>query len=123
MITSSGVIMPRSPWLASPGCTKKAGVPVEAKVAAILRRDVAGLAHAGDDDAALGAADQLDRGDEGLAEPIVDRGGQRCDAAGFGLQRAQRRFDERMALARFVAVADVRFRHGARWIGNVTGSG
>ena len=37
MITSSGVIMPRSPWLASPGWTKKAGVPVEAKVAAILR--------------------------------------------------------------------------------------
>src|SRR2546423_3906487 len=29
--------MPRSPWLASLGCTKKAGVPVEAKVAAILR--------------------------------------------------------------------------------------
>ena len=29
--------MPRSPWLASPGCTKKAGVPVEASVAAILR--------------------------------------------------------------------------------------
>ena len=28
--------MPRSPWLASPGCTKNAGVPVEASVAAIL---------------------------------------------------------------------------------------
>ncbi len=37
MMTSSGAIMPRSPWLASPGCTKNAGVPVEAKVAAILR--------------------------------------------------------------------------------------
>src|SRR5262245_22841165 len=37
MMTSSGVIMPRSPWLASLGCTKKAGVPVEASVAAILR--------------------------------------------------------------------------------------
>src|SRR3569833_1169039 len=37
MITSSGVIMPRSPWLASAACTKKAGVPVEASVAAILR--------------------------------------------------------------------------------------
>ncbi|OBX37267.1 hypothetical protein A8U91_01625 [Halomonas elongata] len=34
--TSPGVIMPRSPWLASPGCTKKAGVPVLARVAAIL---------------------------------------------------------------------------------------
>src|SRR6201991_359505 len=36
-MTSSAVIMPRSPWLASAACTKKAGVPVEAKVAAILR--------------------------------------------------------------------------------------
>ena len=34
--TSFLVIMPRSPWLASPGCTKNAGVPVLAKVAAIL---------------------------------------------------------------------------------------
>src|SRR5690242_1884453 len=29
--------MPRSPWLASAACTKKAGVPVEASGAAILR--------------------------------------------------------------------------------------
>ena len=29
--------MPRSPWLASAGCTNSAGVPVEASVAAILR--------------------------------------------------------------------------------------
>ncbi len=28
--------MPRSPWLASAGCTKKAGVPVEASVAAVF---------------------------------------------------------------------------------------
>ena len=34
--TSFLVIMPKSPWLASPGCTKKAGLPVLAKVAAIL---------------------------------------------------------------------------------------
>ena len=34
---SPGVTMPRSPWLASPGCTNIAGVPVEASVAAILR--------------------------------------------------------------------------------------
>src|SRR5690242_13244858 len=34
---SWGVIMPRSPWLASAGWTKRAGVPVEARVAAILR--------------------------------------------------------------------------------------
>jgi hypothetical protein len=37
MITSSGVIMPRSPWPASAACTKKAGVPVEASVEATLR--------------------------------------------------------------------------------------
>ena len=35
--TSAAVIMPRSPWLASAGCTNMAGVPVEASVAAILR--------------------------------------------------------------------------------------
>lgn len=34
--TSSGVIIPRSPWLASPGWIKNDGVPVEARVAAIL---------------------------------------------------------------------------------------
>src|SRR6056297_1505861 len=34
---SSGVIMPRSPWLASAGCTKADGVPVEASVELILR--------------------------------------------------------------------------------------
>src|SRR3990167_2135960 len=34
---SAAVIMPRSPWLASPGCTNMAGVPVDARVAAILR--------------------------------------------------------------------------------------
>ena len=35
--TSWPVIMPRSPWLASAGWTNMAGVPVEARVAAILR--------------------------------------------------------------------------------------
>ena len=33
----SGHIAPKSPWLASAGCTKKAGVPVLAMVEAILR--------------------------------------------------------------------------------------
>ena len=37
MTTSPGAIMPRSPWLASAGCTKNAGVPVDASVAASLR--------------------------------------------------------------------------------------
>ena len=37
MKASCGVIMPRSPWAASAGWTNMAGVPVEARVAAILR--------------------------------------------------------------------------------------
>ena len=37
MTMSPAVTMPRSPWLASAGCTNIAGVPVEASVAAILR--------------------------------------------------------------------------------------
>src|SRR5579883_2877208 len=37
MTASPAAIMPRSPWLASPGWTNCAGVPVEARVAAILR--------------------------------------------------------------------------------------
>ena len=40
--TSSGTIMPRSPWLASAGWTKKAGVPVDASVAATLAPICAG---------------------------------------------------------------------------------
>src|SRR5215831_15027376 len=36
MMTSSEVTMPRSPWLASAGWTKKAGVPVDDKIAATL---------------------------------------------------------------------------------------
>ncbi len=35
--TSPAMTMPRSPWLASAGCTNNAGVPVDASVAAILR--------------------------------------------------------------------------------------
>ncbi len=48
--TSLRVIMPRSPWLASPGCTKKAGVPVLASVAASFAANVSGFAHAGNHD-------------------------------------------------------------------------
>ena len=36
-MASPSCIMPISPWLASAGCTKNAGVPVEANVAASLR--------------------------------------------------------------------------------------
>ena len=42
-----------------------------------LAADMAGLAHAGDDHAAARAVDEIDRGDEGAAEPVVD-GGRRA---------------------------------------------
>jgi hypothetical protein len=64
---SSGVTMPRSPWLASAGWTKKAGVPVEASVAATLRPTWTALAHAHDDDPAATGEHRLHRGDEALA--------------------------------------------------------
>ncbi|CAI8162411.1 MAG: Uncharacterised protein [Cryomorphaceae bacterium] len=35
--TSAASIIPRSPWYASPGWTKKEGTPVDEKVAASLR--------------------------------------------------------------------------------------
>ena len=79
------------------GCTKKAGVPGRRQGRRDLAGDVAGLAHAGDDDAALGATDQLDRGDEGPANPIADRRRERVNTAGLGLKGPQRRCDERMA--------------------------
>ena len=63
-----------------------------------LAADVAGLAHAGDDHAAARLADQVDRRDEGGAEPVADRGRERGNAAGFGLERAQRRRDQGAAV-------------------------
>ena len=66
-----------------------------------LAADVAGLAHPGDDQPALGAADQIDRGHERAAEPVADRRRQRGHPAGFRLEGAQRRGDER---ARAVAM-------------------
>jgi len=71
--------MPRSPWLASPGCTKNDGVPVEASVAAILR-DVPGFAHARDDDAPLALEHQLAGAQEAAVDAIV----QHLDRARFG---------------------------------------
>ncbi len=76
-------------------------MPVEAKVEAILRADVAGLAHAGDDDAALRGADQVDGGGEGGAETVAQGGGQRVDAAAFGVQRAQGGFDRGLRARRW----------------------
>ncbi len=55
-----------------------------------LAPDVAGLAHAGDDQAALGVADQFDGGGEGRPKRALQRGRERGDAAALGLERAQR---------------------------------
>ena len=68
-------------------------MPVEAKVEAILWPTWPDFAHAGDDDAALRGADQVDCGGESRAKPVAQRGGQRIDAAAFGIERAQRRIE------------------------------
>ena len=86
--------MPRSPWLASLGWTKKAGVPVEAKVAAILRPTWPDLPMPVTITRPRALRDQVDGGGEGAPEPVVDRRHQRGDAAGLGLERAHRRRDQ-----------------------------
>ena len=68
-----------------------------------LAADVARLAHAGDDQPALGGADAIDRGDERAAEPVADRGRERGDPAGFRIERAQRGGDERAAPSRLLS--------------------
>ena len=60
-----------------------------------LSADMAGLAHAGDDDAATRVADRFDGGDERGAEAIAHGGGQRGDTVALGVQRAQCRGDVR----------------------------
>ena len=60
-----------------------------------LAADMAGLAHAGDDDAAACVADRFDGGDERGAEAIAHGGRQGGDAVALGVERAQRRGDVR----------------------------
>ena len=124
MITSSAVIMPRSPWLASLGCTKIGRRAGRGEGRRDLAADMAGLAHAGDDHPAARAADQLDRGDEGLPEPVMDRRRQRADAAGLGLERAHRRCDQGAgALARRARSAEGRRLGHGRLRGSGDGEG
>ncbi len=54
-----------------------------------LAADMAGLAEACDDQAAPSLEDQVGGGNESRAEIGLQRGGQRGDAAGFGLQRTE----------------------------------
>ena len=56
-------------------------------------RDVARLAEPGDDDAALGLADQVDRFRECRPKRALQRGRERRDPLAAGLERAQRRLD------------------------------
>ena len=58
-----------------------------------LAADVTGFAHTGHDEAPLCAPDHLDGGDQGPAQAIADRRGERADPARFRFQRAQRRLD------------------------------
>ncbi len=83
---SSRVIMPTSPWLASPGCMKNAGVPVLARVAAILPPMCPDLPMPGDDDAPAavktnpaGACKLVSQAGQ-LRAQTVDLDGQRLDA-------------------------------------------
>src|SRR5262249_40241926 len=59
-----------------------------------LAADVARLAHAGNDHASAGAADQVDRRGEPFAQAVVNRCRERVDAAGLGFERADRRGDQ-----------------------------
>ena len=63
-----------------------------------------------------GGRDQVDRGDEGRAEPVVNGGRERGDAAGPGLERAQRRGDQVAAARVGRSLGAQRFRH-CRWSG------
>ena len=68
-------------------------MPVEAKVAAILRADMAGFAEPGDDQPALGVANEIGGGGKRRAEIGLQRRGDRGDAAAFGLERTQGRLN------------------------------
>src|SRR5262245_24952003 len=59
-----------------------------------LATDVAGLAHAGHDEATAGRADQLDRRHKGIGQPVLYGRDERRNAAGLGLERPLGAFEE-----------------------------
>ena len=73
-----------------------------------LAGDVARLAHAGDDDPALRRRDELDGGDEALAEPVLDGAHEHLEPVALGRERPERRGDGWRGLGRF----SVRHGHG-----------
>ena len=58
-----------------------------------LARHMARFAEPGDDHPALGVADQIGGGGESRPERALKCGGNRGDAAGLGVERAQRRLN------------------------------
>ena len=83
--------MPRSPWLASAGCTKYAGVPVLASVEAILRAMWPDLPMPLTTTRPLALMDQLDR----VEEALVDALDQRAHRVGLDLEHAARELERR----------------------------
>jgi hypothetical protein len=79
-----GVIIPRSPCEASAGWTKNAGVPVDASVAASLRAIWPDLPMPETTTRPRLPEDQLDGGDERVAEPAR----KARDRVGFGRENA-----------------------------------
>ena len=65
-----------------------------------LAADMAGFPHPGDNDAALGVADQLDRGEEWWAEPVRYRVHQHGEPVALGCERAERGGDGFCGLGR-----------------------
>ena len=108
--------MPRSPWLASLGCTKKAGVPVEAKVAAILRPTWPDLPMPVTISRPRAAEIRSTAAMKARPSPSWMAADERGDAAGLGLERAQRRGDQVAAARVGRSLGAQRFRH-CRWSG------
>ena len=96
-ITSSWVIMPRSPWAASLGCTKKAGVPVEANVAATFWPMWPLLPMPETMTRPRAAMQQLHGTRERLGKAVLQGALERGQPVRLELERAQRRRDGKQA--------------------------
>ena len=86
--------MPRSPWLASAGWTKLAGVPVDANVAAILRATWPLLPIP----VTMTRPVTFSRISESAAEPLVERLDEGADAGCFEPQNASCRSQSALRL-------------------------
>ena len=89
--TSSRVIMPISPWLASAACMKKDGVPVRGQRGCDFPCDVTGFAHAADDDPAMA----VEADGAGARKTCVEARDQRLDGPALDLERPASGGDQR----------------------------